>query len=234
MPPAHAPDVAQIDDEPVPERLIRAAIELLAESGPSELKVRRITDGAGVSTIAVYHHFGGLQELLQAVVIRGYAALRTALVDASEADLDVGAQLFAMALSTREMAQQNAHLYDMMFGLSTRGTYRYVASADRISAEGFGPAYAVLAATCERLARISDGATPLTGEQIAAELWSLVHGFVTLEASGHFVQLTDPVSEVLQPMAVNHFVGMGFARDLAEHSAEQAKQWWARSRSIQH
>ncbi|MGV8871243.1 MAG: TetR/AcrR family transcriptional regulator [Rhodococcus sp. (in: high G+C Gram-positive bacteria)] len=230
MPPVH--DVAPFDDEPVPERLIRAAIELLAESGPSELKVRRITDGAGVSTIAVYHHFGGLKELLQAVVIRGYTVLRTALLAAAEADLDLGAQLFAMALSTRAMAHDNVHLYDMMFGLSTRGTYRYVDSAERISAEGFGPAYAVLTATCEKLAD-AGGVSPLDGEQIAAELWSLVHGFVTLEISGHFERLADPVSMLLQPMAINHFVGMGFARDISEDCAQRAQDWWSTSRPAQ-
>ncbi len=228
---AHTPLVGSVDDEPVRERLIRSAMELLADAGPSELKVRTITDRAGVSTITIYHHFGGLQELLQEVVIRGYANLRAALLAASAARMNPGAQLFAMALSTREVAQRNAHLYDMMFGLSTRGTYRYVASTNRMSTDGFGPAYAVLAATCEDLART--GVSPIAGEQMAAELWSLVHGFVTLEISGQFADFTDPVATILQPMAVNHFVGMGYPRDLSVAGAKQAVRWWKRRQQSQ-
>ena len=227
---AHNRSDGRVDDEPVRERLIRSAMELLADAGPSELKVRTITDRAGVSTITVYHHFGGLQELLQEVVIRGYADLRAALLTASAAKMNPGAQLFAMALTTREVAQRNAHLYDMMFGLSTRGTYRYVAS-DRTSSEGFGPAYAVLADTCEELA--GAGISPITGEQIAAELWSLVHGFVTLEMIGQFADFKDPVATILQPMAVNHFVGMGYPRDLSVAGAKQAVRWWKRRQRAQ-
>ncbi|PHV64947.1 TetR family transcriptional regulator [Williamsia muralis] len=208
------------------ERLIRSTVDLLAEHGPEQLKVRTITEAAGVSTIAVYHHFGGLKELLQDVVAHGYSQLATALHAASQADADPGVQLFAIALSTRGVAQSNAHLYDMMFGLSTRGTYRYVGSPEHKTTNGFATAYAVLADACERLAQ-SGRVSVTDSNQIAAELWSAVHGFVTLEMAGHFAHFADPVSMVLRPMAVNHFVGMGDERARAEASANRAMQWWS-------
>ena len=210
----------------VRERLIRSTVDLLAESGPQQLKVRTITDAAGVSTIAVYHHFGGLQELLQDVVAHGYAELAAAMETASQADEDPGVQLFAIALATRSVAQNNAHLYDMMFGLSTRGTYRYVGSPENKTASGFATAYAVLVEACERLAH-SGRVSVSDSSQIAAELWSAVHGFVTLEVAGHFAHFADPVSMVLRPMAVNHFVGMGDERARAEASADRAVRWWS-------
>lgn len=210
----------------VRERLIRSTVDLLAESGPEQLKVRTITDAAGVSTIAVYHHFGGLKELLQDVVAHGYADLAAAMKAASQADADPGVQLFAIALSTRSVAQSNAHLYDMMFGLSTRGTYRYVGSPENKTVSGFATAYAVLVEACERLAQ-SGRVSVNDSSQIAAELWSAVHGFVTLEMAGHFAHFADPVSMVLRPMAVNHFVGMGDERAQAESSADRAMLWWS-------
>ncbi|MFD0925905.1 TetR/AcrR family transcriptional regulator [Williamsia deligens] len=213
-------------DEPVRERLIRSTVRLLADAGPGEIKVRRITDDAGVSTIAVYHHFGGLAELLRAVVERGYANLRAAMVAASTADPDPGVQLFAIALSTRDVAQRNAHLYDMMFGLSTRGTYRHIASPEHGHDDGFAAAYAVLVEVCDRLVQ-SGRVTIDDPQQIAAELWSAVHGFVTLEMAGYFAHFDDPVTSVLRPMAVNHFVGMGDERARAESGADEALRWWS-------
>ena len=209
------------------ERLIRSTIDLLAEHGPEQLKVRTITDAAGVSTIAVYHHFGGLKELLQDVVAHGYADLAAAMTAASQADADPGVQLFAIALSTRSVAQSNAHLYDMMFGLSTRGTYRYIGSPENKTVSGFATAYAVLVEACAKLAQ-SGRVSVSDSSQIAAELWSAVHGFVTLEMAGHFAHFADPVSMVLRPMAVNHFVGMGDERARAEASANRAMQWWSK------
>ena len=212
--------------DPMHERLIAAATDLLAHSGPSEIKVRRITEAAGVSTIAVYHHFGGLAELLQAVVNRGYLLLREAFDRAAGADPDPGVQLFAMALSTRDIAQRNPHLYDMMFGLSTRGTYRYVGEKARADPSAyFHEAYSVLVGACDRL--VGSGRIDVSDpEQVAAELWSAVHGFVTLEAASHFARFDDPVLSVLAPMAINHFVGMGDTRSRAERSAAAALAWW--------
>ncbi|MBD0862347.1 TetR/AcrR family transcriptional regulator [Gordonia sp. zg691] len=222
----HDTGTAGTPPESVRDRLVTATIGLLADGGPSEIKVRRIADEAGVSTVAVYHHFGGVRELLEVVVGSGYRALQAALENAAHADPDPGAQLFAMALACREQAQGNPHLYDMMFGLSTRGTYRHVADAPEGGpAARFLEAYAVFADACHRLVR--SGRIAVTeGQQVAAELWSTVHGFVTLEVAGHFAQFADPVADVLTPMAINHLVGMGDERSRAERSAATAVAWW--------
>ncbi|MGJ0119793.1 TetR/AcrR family transcriptional regulator [Williamsia sp. MIQD14] len=210
----------------VPERLVATTIELLAQVGPSEMKVRRITEAAGLSTITVYHHFGGVAELLTAVVSEGYRALAAAMEDAEHCDPDPGAQLFGMALSTRHLAQRNPHLYDLMFGLSTRGTYRSVTpAAENVVAERFAAGYDILASACHRL--VESGRISVTdGDQVAAQLWSFVHGFVTLEGAGHFARFANPVAEVLAPMAINQFVGMGDERARAEASAVIALHWW--------
>lgn len=204
------------NEGPTRERLIDAAIAVLAQDGPGEMKVRRISDEAGVSTITVYHHFGGVRGLLDAVVSRGYAALRTALIDAAASDADPGVQLFSMALSTRSMARRNPHLYDMMFGLSQRATYR--ATAPAVPQDHFRESFAVVIDACDRLVR--SGRVDIEDpEQIAAQLWSLVHGFVSLEAAGHFASHTDAVADVLAPLAVAQLVGIGDARTRATRSA---------------
>ena len=43
-----------------PERLVRAAIGLLAEQGPSAVKARTVASASGLSTMVVYSHFGGI------------------------------------------------------------------------------------------------------------------------------------------------------------------------------
>jgi hypothetical protein len=57
-------------------------------------------------------------------------------------------------------------------------------------------------------------------EAIGAQLWSFVHGCITLELAEHLVEFDDPVAQVLQPMGVNLAVGFGDTRERAQASHE--------------
>src|SRR6267154_6495648 len=107
----------------VPERLIEAAIRLLAEQGPSAIKARTVASATGLSTMVVYSHFGGIPELTRAVIDQGFKELDAAFTRLPVTD-DAIADLAVQALTCRRVARDNPHLYDLMFGLSTRATYR--------------------------------------------------------------------------------------------------------------
>jgi AcrR family transcriptional regulator len=205
--------------ESVPERLVRATIELIAEQGPSAIKARSVAAASGLSTMVVYHHFGGIPELVRAVADQGFKDFERVLAQVSATD-DPVADLFMMALACRVVAQRNPHLYDLMFGLSTRATYRPLSEVDlRLSGHSpaFKSAYAHLVAACQRL--VSSGRIcPAAVEVVAAQLWSFVHGYVTLELAGHFTEFDDPAVQVLLPMGITFAVGLGDARERAEAS----------------
>ena len=50
---------------------------------------------------------------------------------------------------------------------------------------------------CERLLR-SGRVRQQEPEALAAQLWSFVHGYITLELAEHFVEFDDPVAQVLR------------------------------------
>jgi AcrR family transcriptional regulator len=203
-----------------PERVVQATISLLAEQGPSAIKARTVASASGLSTMAVYHHFGGIAGLIRAVADRGFTELGRAFSQVPVTE-DPVADLFAMALMTRRVARENPHLYDLMFGLSTRrATYRPL-SESGVRSSGRSPAfmdaYVHLAEACARL--VSSGRV---GRQepdaVAAQLWSYVHGCITLELADHFAEFDDPVAQVLLPMGVNLVVGLGDDRERAQSS----------------
>jgi AcrR family transcriptional regulator len=206
----------------VPERVVHATIRLLAEQGPSAIKARAVASASGLSTMAVYHHFGGIAELIRAVVDQGFKELDRAFsrVPVTEDPL---ADLVVLALTCRRVARENPHLYDLMFGLSTRrATYRPLPDADvRLSGRSpaFRGAYAHITDACERL--IGSGRVrQQEPEPLAAQLWSFVHGFITLELAEHFVEFDDAVAQVLLPLGVNVAVGLGDERERAQASHE--------------
>ena len=206
----------ELTTETVPERLIRATIKLIAEQGPSAIKARSVAAASGLSTMVVYHHFGGIPELIRAVVDEGFRDFGRVLAQVPITD-DPVADLFTMALACRVVAQQNPHLYDLMFGLSTRATYRPLSDADlRLSGHcpAFQSAYVYLVAACERLVN-SGRICQESVEVVAAQLWSFVHGYVTLELAGHFAEFDDPAVQVLLPMHITFAVGLGDTREQA-------------------
>jgi AcrR family transcriptional regulator len=207
----------------VPERLIQATIRLLAEQGPSAIKARTVAAATGLSTMVVYHHFGGIPELTRAVIDYGFKELDSAFSRLPATD-DPIADLAVQALTCRRFARENPHLYDLMFGLSTRATYRPLTDPEmRLSgrSQTFRAAYAHVAEACKRL--VSSGRIrQQDADGVAAQLWSFVHGFITLELAETFAGFGDPVREVLLPLGVNLSVGLGDTRKRAEASHEAA------------
>ncbi|WP_172652483.1 TetR/AcrR family transcriptional regulator [Rhodococcus opacus] len=208
--------------EGVPERLIRATVGLLAEQGPAAIKARTVASAAGLSTMVVYHHFGGIPELVRAVADHGFTELGSAFSRVPVTE-DPVVDLFALALTCRQVARENPHMYDLMFGLSTRATYRPLESDVRLSGHSpaFREAYARVIHACARL--VSSGRVgPQDPEVVAAQLWSYVHGYITLELGEHFAEFDDAAVQVLLPMGVNFAVGLGDTRELAQASHERA------------
>jgi AcrR family transcriptional regulator len=203
----------------VPTQLVDATVRLLAEEGPSAVQARRVAAEIGTSTTAVYHYFGGMPELLRAVLEDGFRRLDAELAAVEPSD-DPVADVCRLALAYRTAARRNPHLYDLMFGLSAPGGYRPAQTGPDTwspmtdAAKG---AYAHLVGTAERAiraGRLRSSDPVLT----AAQLWSLLHGYVTLELSGNFADLEDGLARVLMPMGVNLLVGLGDERDRAERS----------------
>lgn len=205
----------------VRERLIEATIRILAEDGPSAVKARTVASASGLSTMVLYTHFGGIPELLGAVIDQGFRKLAAAFSRVEVTD-DPVADLCTMALTTRQQARANPHLYDLMFGLSTRATYRPAKDACPRSglAPAFLDAYEHVIAGCGRL--VESGRVDQDDPKlVAAQLWSLVHGFVTLELSDHFAEFADPAADVLLRLGTNLAVGFGDdpARARASHES---------------
>ncbi|MBN3785627.1 TetR/AcrR family transcriptional regulator [Burkholderia sp. Ac-20353] len=199
-------------------RLVEATIRLLATNGPSEVKARSVSNEAGLSTMGVYNYFGGVPELLRAVADEGLCRLATAFELVPKTDNPL-VDLCGMALAHRDVARSNAHLYDLMFGLSIHTRYgpARVGTAP-VSSEhspAFNAAYAQLVDACARLVA-AKCVQPADPSHIARQLWGAVHGFVMLELAGHFADVADPPSEVLLPMCNNLIIGLGAARDRVE------------------
>ncbi|WP_332642954.1 TetR/AcrR family transcriptional regulator [Aeromicrobium sp.] len=210
--------------------LIDAAIGLITRDGVAGVKARAVVDEAEVTTMALYSAFGGLPGLLSAVCEEGYARLNGRLTELPTTD-DPVADLFAQALEYRRFALDNPHLYDLLFGLpSGNGLRGEQVDGRDLPAGGtsYVNTFATLTRSCERA--ISAGrVTSPSSRELAAQLWALVHGHISLELSGHFGEFADPVETILVPLTVGFMVGQGDDREASSRATKSARGLAGRS-----
>lgn len=161
----------KVADPAIRTALLETAARLIATEGPGGLTLRRLADEVGTSTMAVYTHFGGMQNLRQEVRREGFARLRAHL-DAVRPGADPLADLARLGWAYHDNALENPNLYRAMFmdhaepapdGIGLDTFEQLVAGVDRCLADGrFRPAdpYA-----------------------LALQLWSMAHGVIALQLS---------------------------------------------------
>jgi AcrR family transcriptional regulator len=153
--------------------LIEAAARLIAEEGSAGLSLRRLASEAGTSTMAIYTHFGSMDEVRRAVRLEGFARLASRL-SAVEETGDTVADLTLLGWAYYANAVTNPHLYRAMFmerpiarahdGIGIETFVQLVSGVDR----------------CIRAGRF-DPADPV---ELATQVWSMEHGIVALHLAG--------------------------------------------------
>jgi len=159
-------------DPAVRAELVETAARLVATEGRAGLTLRRLAREVGTTTMAIYTHFGGMDELRREVRREGFARLRTH-IEAVKLTRDPVADLASLGVAYYLSATASPNLYRAMFldgpiddtdfdtGLDT--FMHLVRGVER----------------CMTAGRLPD-AEPEDPAELAVELWALNHGLVSL------------------------------------------------------
>ena len=96
------------------ERVLQAAMDMLASNGVAEFTTRRLAQHAGTSTPAVYELFGDKAGLVREVFFEGFRLLRQYL-DEVRPSQDPRAELISVIKLLRMFAREHSVLADLMF-----------------------------------------------------------------------------------------------------------------------
>ena len=197
------------------EKLLDAALCVLEDEGPQAVHARRVTAEIGASTMAVYTHFGGMPDLVDAMAREGLTRL-AAHVRARPPVEEPLADLLAGGIAYGEFALANPRLYSLMFGLAD--TAHPPDAADTLATEEGVDALSVLLESVERV--IEAGEIPEQDARAAAtQILSVTHGYLMLRIGG-FVE--EELRDLMVPLAINLMVGLGADRGRAEHALARA------------
>lgn len=151
--------------------LLERAARMLRDREPVTL--RSLVAGTGVSTMAVYTRFGGIDGLWRALRQEGFTRLADRFA-ATPVPVDPVQHLVALIAQYVATARADPDLYRVMFDAS-------------VDLEDLGAADATLehlvqaAARARDAGRLGPGAVPL---DVATRSWALAHGVVSLVAGG--------------------------------------------------
>jgi AcrR family transcriptional regulator len=206
------------------ERLLAAALRLLEDEGPEALQARRLAREIGASTMAVYTHFGGMQQLIVEVAREGFIRLRDRLAAVPETG-DAVADFLVLGLAYREHAVANPQLYRVMFGVTAPGGFRFPGvDPNGLMTSGDLPegrdAFRHLVRHVARMLEAGSG----TGEDpasAASQIWSATHGYVLLEIAGYFGSPEQGMLEVFLPLGLKLVTGLGHSRESVNSSADR-------------
>lgn len=96
------------------ERVLHAAMDMLASEGVAEFTTRRLAQHAGTSTPAVYELFGDKAGLVREVFFESFRLLRQYL-DEVRPSQDPRGELISVIESLRMFAREHSVLADLMF-----------------------------------------------------------------------------------------------------------------------
>jgi AcrR family transcriptional regulator len=197
-------------DPTIRAALIETAARILAADGPNALSTRRLAAEAGTSTMAVYTHFGSMDQLRRAIRAEGFARLAGEL-DALPRTGDAVADLAAGGLTYLASGLASPELYRAMF------TDRPPAGDDDAGA-GIFQRLTDDVTRCITAGRF-DPADPSLALAWAGEIWTMRHGMVTLALTG--LLPVEQVRFLLTDMTYRLAVGYGDGPSVAGPSVNE-------------
>lgn len=197
--------------------LIEAAARLLAEQGPMALSTRRLAAAVGTSTMAVYTHFGGMDDLVRAIVHEGFERLNARMRSVGET-ADPVSDIVALGNAYRANARLHSHQYAAMFGGSSLGGFSLTDDDRQYGRYTLEPVEAAIARSME-VGRFRPGDVRL----VANQMWISTHGLVTLELGGYIVEPYD-ADVCFDAQVLSLMVGAGDDAEAAMKSIELARE----------
>jgi AcrR family transcriptional regulator len=149
---------------------VRAALDLLEESGETALSLRAVARRAGVSPAAPYRHYADREALISAVAAVGYRELAERLA-AAHPSPSTAEQLASVAIAYVQFALERPALFRIMFG----------EPCDRDNDERIAATAAISLYLREIVGRVFPEAD---AEAMATATWALVHGLAFLHLEG--------------------------------------------------
>ena len=182
------------------------ALEILERDGPQAVTMRAVAAEAGITPMAIYHHFASREELLRAITDQEFDRLLGFMQE--------------RARSRKARKNQRSMLAEVLNGyvdyaLARPRVFDYVFCRDRAGARKFPGDFRARKSPTINVAMDAVEAAMAAGElrkgdslEIAFELWAIVHGYLSLYRAGRFETSVDEFRRICDRAIERLFDGL--------------------------
>lgn len=199
--------------------LLEVAATILRDEGPRALTARQVASAAGMSTMTIYTHFGGMTGLVKEIVREGFARLHAYLTSVHWSE-DPVADMALLGRAYRCNAVTNPHLHSVMFGEALLNSFS-LTDEDRHCGRYALQSVVECADRCIQAGRFLE----VDVEFVARHMWCSVHGLAALERGDYLIEPLQ-LDRYVDSQLTGLMVGAGDERPAAERSVAASRRRW--------
>jgi AcrR family transcriptional regulator len=167
-------------DKKTVEHIAATALRILEEEGPEKVTMRRIATQVGITPMAIYYYYPDRQSLLKSITDAEFGKLLS-FFEARQRKTPREDRLPKIMDGYMDYAFARPRIFDYVFSTFREGARQYPEGFRSRQSPTLNPVADMLAEAMQ------SGELKQDDEwEIALELWSLAHGYLTLYRAGRF------------------------------------------------
>ncbi|WP_020407088.1 TetR/AcrR family transcriptional regulator [Hahella ganghwensis] len=207
--------------EELKQKILDVALNLIVTEGFDALTMRRLGKNLGMTAPNLYNYYRGKDEIYITLMIQGFNRLRQHLINVAEAESDPVARGKAIMRGYIDFGLSHSQHYELMFSSHGPKAQEFKGTdVEELSAQEYTLSMEVarFAETCIQLVldKVGLDSTEEQRRTMLIELWSLLHGMVSLHLTGNTYYLTDTPVDTYE-----HILDLLLERFIDRHQAQQ-------------
>ncbi len=206
--------------EELKQKILDVALDLIVSEGFDALTMRRLGKCLGMTAPNLYNYYRGKDEIYITLMIQGFNKLRKHLIEVAEAETDPVARGKAIMRGYIDFGFNHSQHYELMFSSHGPKAQEFKGTEiEELSEQEFALSMEVakFAETCIQLVleKVGLESTDEQRRTMLIELWSLLHGMVSLHLTGNTYYLTDKPVETYE-----HILDLLLERFIERHLSQ--------------
>ncbi len=191
----------------VKEKILNKALTILIDEGYDNLSMSKIGKHMGMTAANIYNYYQNKDELYNAIIIHGYNRLYHTLEKAVEKVVDKFERTMALLRSYLNFGITNPHYYHLMFSMIAPKYQDYIGTPmeevafteKQNSLRVLGLAISIV----DEYTKDHPGYQGVDPKLIAIQLWSQLHGIISLYNSGNLMEADENSDLLIQGILAN-------------------------------
>jgi AcrR family transcriptional regulator len=181
-----------MNEKATQKRIAEAALSILEREGPNAVSMRRVAETAGITAMAIYHHFQNKEALLDFVTDREFGKFLEYIEKRPQRGA-IWARLMGAMQAYVDYAFDRPRIFDYVFAEARPGARRYPDDFRARRSPTLNP-------IADLVAKGMDSGNLKKDDvwEVALELWAHTHGYVALYRAGRFTLKEDDFRSLVQ------------------------------------